>query len=332
MAQEPPPASETPQLESAEGEPAPLDEEAGLDEAGGQDDFEDLDELLDLYASTPPSAGTVLGGHIHLKNEVMASYHHMRMAMIGNRKLMYGVTGRLTVMAMTSYKRKRMRHVTRMGARFTTETAGMGDAMLGAHFSAYRDLTHEVVLTTMLSLPTGSIDEKDGTPMGVGRLPYPMQLGSGTWDLLPSVVYTGLAGDLQWGVEVGGTIRLGRNDNHYRLGDEFRLDISAGYAVASWLLPRLGFHYRVWGNIHDEDPGLNPAMVPTADPNRRSGQRLDMILSVEAMLDGELVEEALGRAIEGRFVVELMLPLYQYLDGPQLESDWGLKLGAQVTF
>ncbi len=45
----------------------------------------------------------------------------------------------------------------------------------------------EANLGLTLYFPTGSIDERGATPMGPNmQLPYPMQLGSGTYDLEPS--------------------------------------------------------------------------------------------------------------------------------------------------
>ena len=66
-------------------------------------------------------------------------------------------------------------------------------------------------------------------------------------------------------------------------------------------------------------------MVPTADPDLRGGERLD--LGVGANL---YVPEG---AMEGfRLAAEVLFPLHQDLDGPQLETDLTLVVGAQMTF
>ena len=70
-------------------------------------------------------------------------------------------------------------------------------------------------------------------------------------------------------------------------------------------------------NIHGSDPGLMPAMVPTADPNRRAGERLDLLFGVNVFATTGVLG-GLRAAIEGG------LPVYQSLDGPQLETDWML--------
>jgi len=83
---------------------------------------------------------------------------------------------------------------------------------------------HKVQANLGLSVPTGSIKETgtilapNGTRPTV-RLPYAMQLGSGTWDLLPALGYNGMAGAIGWGAQYSGIIRTGTNSQGYTLGD-----------------------------------------------------------------------------------------------------------------
>ena len=80
-------------------------------------------------------------------------------------------------------------------------------------------------------------------------------------------------------------------------------------------------NYERWGNIDGADPDLNPMMVPTADPDRRGGSRFDLGFGVTTL------------AFEkSRLAVELLLPTYQDLDGPQLETDLQLIIGLQQSF
>ncbi|MBX2857764.1 MAG: transporter, partial [Cellvibrionaceae bacterium] len=103
---------------------------------------------------------------------------------------MYAPSDKLTLMLMTNYLEKTMDHVTFNGngeplGFFTTETDGIGDTSLSALIN-WADNVHA---TVGVSLPTGSIEETGEilTPMGqtpTVRLPYPMQLGSGTYDVI----------------------------------------------------------------------------------------------------------------------------------------------------
>ena len=78
-------------------------------------------------------------------------------------------------------------------------------------------------------------------------------------------------------------------------------------------------------NISGADPALNPAIVPTADPNRRGGDRLDLLFGFNLYASGETLTGH-RLALEGGF------PIYESLDGPQLETDWLITVGWQYAF
>ena len=105
----------------------------------------------------------------------------------------------VTLMGMVNYISKDMDHTTYMGmvgntvlGEFTTKTSGIGDTSL----SALVKIGTGLHATVGVSLPTGSTDEKDSilTPAGPSAgdvlLPYPMQLGSGTYDLIAGALPT----------------------------------------------------------------------------------------------------------------------------------------------
>ena len=76
---------------------------------------------------------------------------------------------------------------------FTTRSEGIGDTTLSGIYDLYNNDNRHILVGLGLSLPTGSINETDRLP-GMGgpadrMLPASMQLGSGTFDLLPSITY-----------------------------------------------------------------------------------------------------------------------------------------------
>jgi hypothetical protein len=58
-----------------------------------------------------------------------------------------------------------------------------------------------------------------------------MQLGSGTWDLLPGLTYAGFARDWSWGAQTLATLRLGENRHDYKLGNRLML---TGWVARRW--------------------------------------------------------------------------------------------------
>lgn len=298
----------------------------------------------------------VMGTHIHRQGNWMFSYRWMRMRMEGNRDgtdrlavnevlgsgyavapermdmdmhmfgVMYGLSDDLTLMLMVPWLDLDMDHVTGMGARFTTEANGVGDVSFSTLYRLGRWGNQQLHLNAGLGLPTGSIDERDDTPMGPNQhLPYPMQTGSGTYDIQPGITWLGEAADLSWGAQALATIRLGENDNDYTLGDRFRLTTWVARQGPSGWGGSLRLDAQWWDDIEGRDTELGPmmaAMVPTADPDLRGGRRLDLLVGLGL--------SPVGGILKGhRLAAEWGFPLHQDLHGPQLETDWTLTLGWQ---
>lgn len=257
----------------------------------------------------------------------------MTMHMFG---AMYGVTDWLTVMLMGMYIEKEMDHITFMGGMgttvlggFTTRSSGFGDTKLSGLIRLYEEDGHHIHLNAGISFPTGSIDETDDvlTPLGtmpVLTLPYPMQIGSGTWDLLPGITYTGYSGAIGWGAQYLATFRLDTNDAGYSLGDEHRLTAWASYGFADWISASLRLAGQSIGRIGGRDARI-AAPVQTAVPEFQGGERLDIGVGIN--LAGQE-----GFVKGQRVAVEFVVPMVQDLNGPQLETDWSLTVGWQVSF
>lgn len=313
--------------------------------------------LEDLLSIRLPSMTSVLGGHTHNAGEWMPMLQFMHMEMDGMRDgtrdlsssevlaaypvtprsmstdmlmvgAMYGVSDTLTLMIMAPYIERSMDLRTTMmgGADFTTRSAGWGDTQVSAICVLWEDYAASLHLNLGLSIPTGSIDERDGTPMAASaKLPYPMQLGSGTWDALPGITYVATGDAWQWGGQLRGAVHLGENDNDYTLGDRYEL---TGW-MQHGLTENLGGSMRLlalsWDGIDGADPDLNPALVPTADPDLQGGERVDLALGVQ-------LYSSAGSLGGNRLEFEVGAPLYESLDGPQMSTDYWLTLGWSLTF
>ena len=195
--------------------------------------------------------------------------------------------------------------------------------MVGLYARPGRDL----IFNFAVSAPTGSIDERDDIPTmppSNAHLPYPMQPGSGTWDLVPGLTYVQLYDSWSWGAQGLYTLRTGTNDNDYTLGN--RLNLSAW--IAKKLLQSTSLSFRLngldWDNIDGTDSKLLPMpTVPTKDPDLRAGTRIDALAGINYVTPG---------LKSLRLAAEAGVPVYQDLDGPQLETDMVINLGAQFTF
>jgi len=263
---------------------------------------------------------------------VVPTHMTMDMHMLG---AMYAPADWVTLMAMASYVDKSMEHITFQGGAgttrlgtFSTNSSGFGDTRLTALLKLYRDRINKLHFNAGISLPTGSTNEKDRvlTPMNTrpkGRLPYAMQLGSGTFDLLPGLTYTGHYGDFGWGSQATATLRLG-NHHGYSLGNRYELTAWGSYQWAPWISTSVRVDGQTVGKVDGQDKKI-VGPVQTADPRNYGGEWVDLLAGVNFAVQG-------GPLRGHRLALEVGTPVYQDLHGPQLKTDYVLTLGWQYAF
>ena len=261
---------------------------------------------------------------------------------------MYAPVDRVTLMVMVPYVELEMEHRTRTGVEFTTRSEGVGDVRAGAMIdlwssgsSAGHDghgepashghastPSHKVHANVMFSFPSGAINRRDRTPASAGakvRLPFPMQIGSGSYDFLPGLTYTGRDGRIAWGAQARGEVRLNENHAEYRQGNEYAMTAWAAYDWNRWISTSLRTEWQHTLNHRGSDQVVGPMpTVPTKDPGRRAFQRLDFLAGVNL-----IVPEGPLSGI--RLAIEAGVPAYQYLDGPGLETDFVATVGVQYA-
>ena len=299
----------------------------------------------------------VMADHTHKAGEIMLSYRYMRMRMEGNRSgrrrqspaevralgfpvaptdmdmnmhmfgIMWVPLDRLTLMAMIPYVDASMDHVRLVSTpRFTTKSSGIGDIRLGGLVSFLDTKEHNAHIGIGISIPSGSTRHRDFIiPFGEVQLPYPMQIGSGSWSFLPSATYSGRLEDWAWGVQASGDIRLNENDLGYTLGDRANATVWLSRLLCTSLSASFRLNFDHWGNIDGADKTLTLAAPPTSDPRRRGGSRLEAGFGANYAF-------GLGPLNGMRLALEFLHPITQKLDGPQLETDWNVVAGLQYAF
>ncbi len=300
----------------------------------------------------------VMGDHTHEHGEFMFSYRFMRMLMEGNRDgndpvtvgdvhrnfmvapldmtmtmhmagLMYAPSDVVTLLVMANWLDLSMNHQTRAGGMFRAASSGPGDATVGALIGIKREGPIRVHLNAGVSLPTGSIEETGVNPMSMGRevqLPYPMQLGSGSWDFMPGVTILGMNERVSWGLQARTIIRPGENSRGYSKGNETDATFWLAFRPSDQLSLSARIRTRSWDNHTGHDPAYaNPEMTPTVVEQLRGGTRMELPLGLNFYFP--------GGALKGhRIAAEWHIPLYQTLHGPQLETDRILTIGWQKSF
>ena len=165
------------------------------------------------------------------------------------------------------------------GGHTSETTAGVGDTWISALFRLLDRPEHEVHLGLALSIPTGAVDKK----MSDGQfMEYGMQLGSGTWDVQPSVTYNGLRERWFWGAQVSATIRTQSvNNSGYSLGNVFQATGWTGFRFAEWLSGTVRGVYTTQGTINGQFNGPSMQMSPADFPQNYGGRFWDVGLGLE---------------------------------------------------
>jgi len=300
---------------------------------------------------------SVMGDHMHSKGGWMFSYRYMNMNMedlkqgsddasfddaLANYMVtptkmpmnmhmlgaMYAPSNKLTLMAMINVLSMEMDHVTRMGGTFNTEVSGFGDVSLSALYRFFNENKSTMHGQIGFSLPTGSVTESDVTPASAPNetaLPYPMQLGSGTFDANLGLTYLCQGTIISYGAQLKGVFRFGENERDFRYGNRYNLNNWVAAKATDWL----SFSVRLEGltvdKINGADPNLNPIMVITADPKNSGGTYLNSGLGFNIY-----VSEGALRNL--RFGFEYASPLYQDVNRIQLKNKETLTAGFQYSF
>ncbi len=317
------------------------------------------EKTSNLWSSGRPDGHapiSVMADHVHHKGEIMFSYRYMTMDMRQLRRgthdatnvdahanyivapqdmimnmhmlgAMYAPSDKITLMVMANYLENDMNLQMRNGNKFSTSSNGLGDVSVNALYSIFNKNRNAMHAQIGVSIPTGSIEEKAVLPMSMGnavQLPYPMQLGTGSFGAKLGLTYLGQCDTFSWGHQIMGMININDNDQDYKFGNRYTLN--------NWIAAKAGdnlsISIRLEGVLIDEIDGssnlLNPMMVTTADTLNSGGTFINSGFGLNYMIK--------NGSLKGlRFATECSTPLYQDLNGIQLKQNYNLTFGLQYA-
>lgn len=201
------------------------------------------------------------------------------------------------------------------------DTTGIGDAKLMFLVPFMNKGLEKTQLNFGISFPTGSIQQKE--PSTAQRLPYVMQLGSGSWDAIWGITYTGQHEAISWGGQFESQYRIATNGVGYKLGTVYTASAWVAGGFGRWLSASGRFAWTKRGNIKGQDFTLDKTVTPLNDNKLQGGTTLEVGPGVNVLLPfwgGQ------------RLSVEALFPIYEDLDGPQLATDVTITAGWQWIF
>ena len=273
----------------------------------------------------------IMADHKHMKNEWMASYRlmnmnmntyfngaseisldtvkssytmvptnmQMNMHMIG---AMWGFSDNITIMGMTGYSINSMDMI-QMNQSSTMSSQGLNDLKLSALIDLNSSSESNIQTTGQIgiSLPVGSIDEKNAAGT---HLPYGMQLGSGTYDLILGATRTYFISSTSFGAQINGIIRMGKNKFNYQLGNQVNGNIWAQQLLTDELSGNIRSKISIIGDIKGSDNTIS-AMAVTMNPEFTTKQGT---IVAEVGIGGNFKPKSLNKF---RASLEFLVPIYK---------------------
>jgi len=230
--------------------------------------------------------------------------------------LAYGVTRDLALFGIVPYLDKTL-DLTTMAGRQRRGDSGLGDALLISRYTVYAfdrlGETRRLAPFLGLKVPTGKSDQRDS----LGRLPQPLQLGSGSWDPLLGSIFTWQT--FQWEFDAAAQYRANTKAHDFEFGDEARFDLS--------------LQYRLWpvtleAGVPSFLYGVLESNVIWADKNEMAGIR-------DPDSGGTIWFLAPGlQYVTKRVILEgvVQIPVRQDLNGLGLKNDYIVSVGFRVNF
>ena len=247
----------------------------------------------------------------------------MDMHMFGT---MYAISNKWTLMGMINYLDNEMTMQSRM-MKMGSESSGLGDIKIaGLYDLAQWDSGRRMHLNLGLSLPTGSIDEKDSMSRVLG---YGMQLGSGTYDFHPAITYLAQTENYSYGAQLGGVLRIGENDQDYTLGNKFEAALWGARKITDSLSASAKLDYSSQNEIDGSDTRLDARNMMMASPGFQTASQGRDITTFGLGLNYYFQNGGLSGH---RLAAEWETPIDQKVNGVQLELDSVWTLGWQYAW
>ncbi|MEZ6005736.1 MAG: transporter [Planctomycetota bacterium] len=203
--------------------------------------------------------------------------------------------------------------------RTRLRTTGLGDVAIGASVELSRGEESRSEVALDLDMPTGSVTDREPPDPNTNlapRLPYDLQPGHGTWRLRPSFHLARWGADWSAGAGFEYQTSLDESDQGWKPGNALlaqawytrRFDESRSVVFA--------VDYEGQDEVSGQDTALDTSLDPMQLPQNTGGQRFGASIG-------------LHMEVERRnfLAIEVGVPVWQEVEGVQLEEDYRLRLG-----
>lgn len=231
--------------------------------------------------------------------------------------LVYGMHPRVTLFGVLPFLYKDIAVNTPAG-RTHRSTSGFGDMTLFVRATPLAiDRPGETIRLAPFAgvkLPTGADDEADD----IGRLPQPLQLGTGSWDPLGGLIFTWQT--LRWELDISGGYTLRTEANDFDAGDEARGDASFQYRVVPWGSLGEGVPSYLFAVLESNVVWRDHDRIAGAEDPDSGGVRWYLAPGLQWVTSRTVVEAA------------VQIPVVQELNGQALREDFTARVSFRANF
>lgn len=230
-----------------------------------------------------------------------------------------GFTPYWTYRVIVPWVRKSMDFTTPDGVREHFDASGIGDAVLQSKWIFFRENrlrgTTRLGIQGRLTVPLRDTEAR--LPTGEVA-PRPLQVGNGSWDVEPALVFTRTSRRLGIHANVGW--RVNTADEGFEAGDAFRYDAAVGFRFVPWVYERLKdqtlvAYLELNGQVSQEDE------IRGIENPDSGGHTLFLSPDLQWIPTPWLLFEG-----------SVQVPVVQELNGIQLEQETRFQLGTRVRF
>ncbi len=228
----------------------------------------------------------------------------------------YGITPKLALFVAVPYLDKKT-DFRFNDTIFSRSTKNIGDTNLFARYTFLqkdeRSKTFRIAGFAGIKAPTGIDNKKDS----LGRLPVPLQSGSGSWDYLLGTVMTYQVLDFQIDAQL--SMQQKGQANNFRAGNNYNADISLQYRILPQQISR-DTHGFVYAVIEANYRKVNRNQLSGINDLNSGGNTLFISPGIQYVTPKYILEAA------------IQIPLRQNLHGNNLETDTILTSGFRINF
>ncbi|NQZ58886.1 MAG: transporter [Lentisphaeraceae bacterium] len=225
----------------------------------------------------------------------------------------YGFSELLTGIINIPYLNKKMR----LSGR-SRQVSGFGDVQTLLKYRFFTDdefgKTHRLAAFIGMEWPTGDDNEHDH----LGKIPAPLQLGSGSYDPIGGIVWTKQTFDWEFDADI--SYKMNNTANNYEFGDMLAYNLSYQHRLWPRDLPDEGVPSFLYAVLEVNGTYIWKDKDYGSTNDNSGGHRLIFSPGLQ-WLNKSWVMEATMR-----------LPLFEDLNGTALELDYGFTLGLRCRF